>query len=874
MRTIQIARKSLWLHNRGNQIFTLCVALLILLPVLLYNTVFSVMNQVEQSHRAVFGSFSDIYYDEVRTDADRLEFTRADLMQLLPGFYVQSFGTFSTVYCEMLDETKKLNMGYGDEIALMLADVTLLEGRLPKANNEIALTQGLAQLLGIQEPGETVDINRTNYQLCGIVQDFGHLWPKGEKQRQQKITPVNAFITESEAQRLMEKEVFVLRQLLIERVAGMTNPSENDPHLFANVNNSPDSQTKFAVPQEFLALMYVSALVMVSMVLVLNRRRLRIRIAVYKQLGLSNRGTGMVLCLEQLCLLIVGMTVGFGAGCGSATLLLRTMENLLGQSVPLALDWAAVGKLLGALLIGLVTLSVVFNLTAIYAVKEHTAKHYRQKRVRPEHFDCKLHSKSLAALTLLLLFSFSLIAYGGFYGSYFKSDVFAVAPGTLPPDYDFQFITRPLPAAPAESTPVMFTDTFEKIGATSEFVLKLSQDPAVKSVKAYRENNKMFVMLRQDQVDDYLDASDRNPDGTFDCTYLSVISNYLVVAKKFGFTPEYVLAGAEVLSYPPEVLKSLERSVVEGKIDLQKIASGEEVVLRVPAFEIEIEPFGEGYVISWIPVDPQKKGAYNNTTLRVGDTITLTGLLTDELLNGGITEGQLDAYRRYDTTVKIGAIIRNTDGLFPARGSFGRPYSLLTVSEGMDALGIPATYSTVSVYTNSTHFSEDELTSRITEYTADVPCMVLENWQADIKTYRVFNTLVEVFVTILLSILVLTTLVILTSQLLAKTQMSMKNYALLRINGLSFMRLLRMWLVQLGGIVFLGCLPAVPGSLALMQWFGLKSPADVLRNIFYYFPPAWFVYIFLGIASMAALASAPSLLYLWKRRDSILFDMD
>jgi len=116
--------------------------------------------------------------------------------------------------------------------------------------------------------------------------------------------------------------------------------------------------------------------------------------------------------------------------------------------------------------------------------------------------------------------------------------------------------------------------------------------------------------------------------------------------------------------------------------------------------------------------------------------------------------------------------------------------------------------------------------------------------------------------------------VILTSQLLAKTQMSMKNYALLRINGLPFKRLRRMWLSQLGVVVFMGCLPAIPVSLALMQWFGLKSPTDILRNIFYFFPPVWFAYIFAGVVAIATLAAAPSLLYLWKRRDSILFDVD
>jgi ABC-type antimicrobial peptide transport system permease subunit len=875
MKHLKIATKSLWKHNRGNQIFALCIVLLALLPVLLYNTVFSVMHQVEQSHKAVFGSFTDIYYEDTREEADHFPLSRADLMQLLPGFYVQSFGTFSTVYSEMIDETKKLNIGTADENALILADVSLIEGRLPEADGEIALTQGMAQLLGDKKLGNSVIINKADYHLCGIVQDFGHLWPKGEEQIQKKITPVNAFVTENEALRILKNEGFVQRQLLIERVSSVISESDDNPRLFANVNNSPESNIKFVVPKEFLALIYVAALVMVSMVLLLNRRRLRTRIGIYMRLGLPAKDISAVLCLEQLFLLLAGLAVGLVIGCGLTRLLLLLLTNLLGQSIPLAFDWPSILQLLGALLAGPLLLVLGFNLSAVYAKKDCDRKRYKQKQLRLWRFECKQHGKSLAALTLLMLFSFSLIAYGGFYGAFFKSDLFESAPGTLVQDYDFQFVTHPQSAAPADGFPVIFTDTFEKLGATSEFVQKLSNDSAIKSVKAYRENNKFQVLLKQSQLDDYLDAYDFALDGQYDCSNDTGINDFNVIAHQFGYAQDDLLAGTEVLSYPPEVLKALERSVVEGKIDLQKLASGEEIILRAPSFLLESIQSSQGLNGTVRrPVDSDKQDVLQSTAIRVGDTITLTGLLTDEILNGGILEEQLEAYQRYDTQVKIGAIIRNTDGLFPVRGSFGRPYSLLTVSEGMDALGIPATYSTVSVYTNNARFSEQELAARMNAYTAEAPTMVLENWQADIKTYRVFNTMVAIFVTVLLTILTLTTFVILTSQLLAKTQMSMKNYALLRMNGLPFNRLLRMWLMQLSGILMIGCLPGVPIALMLMQCFGLRGDFHILEGILYYFPAAQFVYIFVGMILIAALAAAPSLLYLYKHKDSVMFDSD
>jgi len=134
--------------------------------------------------------------------------------------------------------------------------------------------------------------------------------------------------------------------------------------------------------------------------------------------------------------------------------------------------------------------------------------------------------------------------------------------------------------------------------------------------------------------------------------------------------------------------------------------------------------------------------------------------------------------------------------------------------------------------------------------------------------------MVLLFATVLLAILALTTFAVLTSQLLSKTQMSMKNYALLRINGLSFKQLLHIWLSQLLGVLIMGCLPGIPLSLALIQQFHMKSPFHILKAIFYYFPPAVFLFIFAGMLAIAALAAIPSLWYLYKRRDSVLFDAE
>jgi len=881
MKTIKITLKSLWRRNRGNQIVLLCVTLLALLPMLLYTTVNSVMNRVEESHKSVFGSFSDVYYDELRNGADTLELSRMDMMNLLSGFFYQDYGVFSTVYSDVLSANKKLNVGYADESALWLAETTLTEGQLPVNDNETALTESVAQLMGNVGVGDNVILRGKRYTVSGIVQDFGHLWPKGEEQARQKITPINAFVSENEALRILQDSQFLQRQILILRIDGVSSDSDGDPRLFPNVNTASSATVTFEVPQLFLLLLYAAALVMVFVILLLGSQRTAARIRGYYQLGLVRGEIKTILCAEKIGMLLAGLLAGFALGYGLSLITLRLLNGLVGQELPLIFDWPPIMKLYLALLISLSIIIIAYNAYAVQkAFREPHEKHHRKskkhKQVRPGGFDWKLHRKSLAAMALLMMFSYTLISCGAYYGAYFKGSLFETPPGRLVMDADFQFAARPLPAAPTEETPVVFTDTLEKIGASPEFIAKLAADPAVKKLKCYRENNKVYVLLQQAQMDNYLDAYDFALDGKYNIEQISGLSQYDVIARAFGYAPDDLLAGAELLGYPFEVLESLERSVVEGKIDRKKIAAGEEVVLRVPTFALEDMGSSDEWesIVSRGPAGENAKDAFISTAIHVGDTITLTSLLTDQKINGGVIESQLSEFRRYDVQVKVGAIIRTAEGLLTNPGNFGRPYSLLTVSEGMDALGLPATYSTVDVYADHARFTDQELTERITQYTADVPTMQLENWQADIKTYRIFNTLVMLFVTVLLSILALTTFAVLTSQLLSKTQMSMRNYALLRINGLPFQRLLRLWLAQLFGVLVIGCVPGVPLSLALIQQFHMKSPFHILKAIFYYFPPIAFSIIFAGMLVVAALAAMPSLLYLWKRRDSILFDVD
>ncbi len=874
---IRIAFKSLLKRNRGNMLFLICVMLLMFIPTLLYNITQGVMNQVEQSYKAVFGNFTDIYYDSAHIDNPSLDFSENDLMVLLPDFHYMRFGVFFTTYKQDLNDNKILYVGYADKEALSLAEVTILEGALPESNNEIALTQGMSALFDNKKLGEQVRIAGSTYTICGLVQDFGHLWPRGELQIECKISPVNAFVTLQEANRLLKQTGELTRQILIERQLGISNSIENNKSDFLrNVNSSLDKNTEFIVPNEFRVLIYITSIIIIYMVLSLNRRRLAERLKSYNLLGLIKPEIVFIMRFELIFLSTAGLLTGMILGCGATLLALKLLSSFIGQPIPFILNLFSITVLFIILFAGIYILILFFSRNMINeALREEQLqdKKYQQKakRTRLLGFELRQGRSNLISLTLLIIFSFSLLSYGVFYGNYFSRNIFEAPTGTLPRDYDFQFITHPQPAPPLAKgeTAFYFTDTFEKIGASNEFIDKIFSEPTVKSVKVYKEVNKMHVLLKENQMDDYIDAYDFNLDGNCNEYRNTGIVNFSFVRENYGYQNDDILVGSEILAYPPDVLKILEKSVVEGKIDLDKIIAGEEVILRVPAFTIKKMESGG---IARIPLPYTQESAYNSTTFKVGDNIHLSGLLTDEYINGPVTEKQAGSYYRHDITIKIGAIIRDTNGLFHSSGSFGKPFSILTVDEVLSKMDIPATYSIVSIYTKD-GYDSSELSRIIANYSYKVPYMILEDWQADIKTYKVFNLMVYIFVATLLSVLALTTLMVLMSHLFIKTRLSMKNYALLRINGLSFRRLIRLLVLQVGLIIITGCLIGIPVSLLIIQFFGIRARTEIFTELFYYFPMINLLYVFIGVLIISVISILPCILYLKKHKDNILFDI-
>lgn len=869
---IKISMKSLLRKNSGNKLLLVALCVLALVPLFLYNTTSSIITTVKEQETAVYGIFDEIYYRDKISDFAPL--TEKEFETLLPDYQYESYGVFYTANTLSLEGNKNLNLGFADFEALRLGCVTIKEGRLPEDDNEIALTESIAKELGDYSIGQEITVDNQTYVLCGIVNDFGRLWPRGELQTKNNIMPVNAFVTQNQLERIFDKTHSIVQQIIIVKEAGIVNPNNDTLRLFTS-NRSSNASSNFSIPRSFMVLMYVISILIVITILIMNKTKLLARMQNYLLLGMNKRDIFFVMIYEMVFIMIVGMVTGSVLSFFVTEACLYFLLNgeysnpIFDINMPLNI------RLILSLFVGL---SIVFIIYAGRIARqtsldsETRSRFYKNTNTKVCIFklDIFKNLKALIASTLLIALSCTLLSYGIAYKNYFTEDITETESGYVQSDYDFQFSSKVINAPPLtdkvtgqQLTPLFFTNNYEKNGADQSFIDSVTSITGVSKVLSYRENQKMNLLLKKDKIDTYFDASDFVLDGQYNMEQFMNINDYNLIWNTFNYEKDDVLICSEIVGYSPESLEDLKASVVEGEINIDKLMSGEEIILRVPAYKITQQDFGGMVSTGIIPADFDDPDAINMTQFKVGDEITLSGLLTDEPLNGGIAESDISLFYRKDITVKIGAIIRSTDGKLISSRT-GAACSVLTVNEALDKLEIPASYSVISIYTDvnaDNAVIADELRTLGLEY----PNMTFENWSSDVRTYKMYNLLVSIFAMTFIAILTVVTFTMLLIQFYIKTRLSLSTYTLYRINGLSFRKLLVSLLLQLFVVFSVGMVLSVP-----MTWLLIKKSFKIATTITYYFSKYNYLSVILSVFVLMVVSFIPSLVLLYKRKNNIL----
>lgn len=190
--------------------------------------------------------------------------------------------------------------------------------------------------------------------------------------------------------------------------------------------------------------------------------------------------------------------------------------------------------------------------------------------------------------------------------------------------------------------------------------------------------------------------------------YSKLQSDYTSLKNAMGYG-EYI--PLEMLSYSPETFEKMKSITINGKIDVDKLNSGEEVIILAPQ---KVGLYNETDK-EWSGIQKDTDGEMSDSKnyfvtvecdIKAGDAIKLSTLSASKPVSNANGEGYSfsEGIKRNDKEVKVGAVINEIpENIY--RGIFGgdsHSITILTTPDGMDSFIENIKYKEILFYLNKT----------------------------------------------------------------------------------------------------------------------------------------------------------------------------
>ncbi len=816
------------------------VILSIALPVLFLTATDSMLYTAAERRKDIYGEFTDLYYgmEEGRPEEGDGGLYDRELVSVL-GTETEKVIRAGNLYgadLALLEENGDLEpvlrkrqeasvdflgnkrtsgllaAGYLDETAARLGRIRLKEGSWPE-KDQAAVTESLRKELGSPDVGEAVSWRGKTYEISGILADYGMLWVSNMSQSDSDRLVPELLLSEEDFW-AEAAELQVSHQTLLE--ASGVFSGEIYSGNFRLVQNLPVKNQRFSVPPVILALVYICAGLLMAQLLLLNLPKLEKRMRLCRLLGVEAGKVPGLFYLDLSWIFLMAVPAGLFLGIGGAAFLGWICGRMAEMEVLFRIRPM---RLLGAVLLsgGLMALGGIRPAVRLYKLP-----------VLEKQKNGFMKKKRMFSTALLGLLLFSVFFLHGAADCYLKSDerlnLSVPVYGKLPTDYDYEFLASTISSdtnyqdedgnyigmSVMEPDDIFTVYNEPYLGMEEEDLEYLRTAEGVRKVTAYKECTQLKLPL--DREDPYQRAIEDN-------FMSSGLSGYdEKVREIFGLEETYV--DARLQGYSEEELLGLSSYVEEGEIHLDKIRSGEEVILMVPDLEVGFRPVeGGGQIMSIRFLEmgaySGEEGQYRDTYYRPGDTVTLTRLYSEDSgLRGFVKEDTVrEEVRRQDITVTIGAVIHCRAGWFEKSNSPLPYFNFLCLNETFDALDLSSTYTRVRV--SGREGEEDALRQAVYRLSADLPEMELEDRQGFMEEYRQYHMLLEILSVLLAALSAVMGAGVLFGQLFARMQEERKQTGLYQVAGYTrrrlYWRLIRpaavllpaVWALAMGAVVLL-----------------------------------------------------------------------
>lgn len=860
------------------RVFLVGVILSIALPALFLTAADNMLYTAGERQRDLYGEFTDLYYGtEQEFPREAMDLLCDEELKRLLGEETEKIGRAGNLYAvtvsaedgepgSLEQEAKEragdsedflgnrqasgyLAAGLLDGTASELGRLSLKEGSWPQTGQTV-ITESLQRQLGDGAgPGGALIWQGKTYRISGILEDYGMLWVSNTSQSAEALLLPEAFFSQEDFRRETEGST-ILHRTLMETTGVFSGEAYGADYNL--VQNLPIKNVRFSIPPVILALVYVCQTLLLAQLLLLNMPRLSERMSLYRLLGVEAGRIPGLLYLDLFWIFVIALIPGLVLGIGGAALLgwaagLAAGSRVLFRVLP--------GELAGSVLI----CAALMALSAVPVAVRLAGTPAAARRENPFR-----KRRSLLSAFLMGCLIFSVFFLYGAFDCYLKSDermnLSIPVYGKLATDYDYEFLASTISSDTSyqdedgsyigmsvmEPDDIFTVYNEPYLGMDEEDLEILRGADGARKVSAYKECTQLKFPLNRE------DSYQRALEDTFISGAVGGFQDE--VREYFDLEESYV--DCRLQGYGEEELLSLASYVEEGEIDLEKIRSGEEVILMVPDLEIDFDEVDDGNGGSYQVMTVHhlemggysgKENQYRDTYYHPGDQLTLTRLYSEDPgLRGFIKEDVLKKeVRRQDVTVTIGAVIRCQAGWFEKSNSPLPYFNFLCLNETFDALGISSTYTRVRVY--GQEGKEDSLRQTVYRVSGDLPEMDLEDRCAFMEEYRGYHLLLQVLSFLLAGLSAIMGAGVLMGQLFSRIRQERRRTGLYQVAGYTRRRLF----VRL-------ILPAV--ILLPLTWALSMGAVSLLADRYYFLEDYWGLSKALGSLAIAAALTGLSLL--------------
>lgn len=779
-------------NNKIYWVFTLVIFFSISFLGILENVSKSMSEDIYNEQKNIYGIFSFVAYIDGSNLKDG-SFGARYVNEIFPDKNVGTPGyIYKLGYADV--EGFTVDFGYLDDAAWYLSAAKLLKGKLPQKNGEIALSDTkVSELSSVAncDVGDQIDVNGKSFVISGIYEDFGTRWIGSNSFR--SFSEVDAVFSKEETERIWNNNHSHLLTVLMEGDELFSNEEiQNAKNIFCNIYISEEyAKNMYQLPSFVIPAILLTTLLLIgSVLLLIDKQRTPVH-AIYLQLGFSKSHLFVIECISLFLCYVLGLIAGIVCICGVTAFLLR-LQSISFAPHTIFFNWGAV------LLIAIYLITIVI----LYSSIKDKRRFPRKGSVKQFAAGTFILSKYLCLFiflyTLVLMWEYNITsAYRYKYEKENLPDNAGEMDHIQEMEYDFELLSTDTASPddflitdrfPEDESGIYFYNNYMYFGISKENIERFNSLDGVLYTKPYKENDTVLLYINGNQINDYIDASDFFRDGAFTPRTLDYWNDYML--EHYELDGQF-LVNAKLLGCEADDLEAMKQYLGEGDIDLDKLASGEEIILIAPSFSLKKLNEKQTLMSRLLPGSPKDDTYYTDSAFSAGDTVTFHVL---QPKNTGLSFGTMSGsdiikhFEAIECTARIGAVMHDYVGWF-SHDKTAKPYILVTNNQAFDKWGLKSETTRLRIYADENKSEEDVTKLIYKTYRAIHSPMEIENKMRSERVHKRYLYFLKTIRNIFTLLSAVAFFAVLVLHIILQILSHKRTIGLLFLNGLSLSQL-------------------------------------------------------------------------------------